>query len=163
MIRKYREDDFPLLESWVTDADLLFQFAGPGWSFPLTMEQIKKHQSEFPFKQLYIGYENQAAYGIGEIITNEPHSPRIGRLLIGDPAQRGKGLGESLLKELIAECIRLYDPVSICLFVLDSNYEAIRCYEKAGFTKSDEEIPDLLFNQFPARIIKMVLDPKTLQ
>jgi RimJ/RimL family protein N-acetyltransferase len=162
MLRKYKDEDFELLEGWVTDPALLFQFAGPGWSYPLTREQIKKHQADYPFKQLYIWEDGMEASAIGEIISNEPHSPRIGRLLIGNPDLRGKGLGEKFLRELISECYRLYGTVSICLFVLEENYNAIRCYEKTGFKKTAEAVPDLLFNQKSFKLIKMVLTPPDL-
>ncbi len=161
MIRKYLEEDFSQLSKWITSPQLLFQFAGPGWKYPLTKEQVQKHQEDFPHKQLYLGCDASGKpYAIGEIITNEPHSPRIGRLLIGNPLDRGKGLGGVFLQELIAETARLYDPLSICLFVLENNAPAIRCYQKLGFEFSEEPIPDMLLEDIPYRVYKMILKMK---
>ncbi|MCG7858280.1 GNAT family N-acetyltransferase [Flavihumibacter sp.] len=161
MIRKYRDEDFKFLKSWVTDPFLLFQFAGPGWKFPLTEEQIRQHQLLYPFKQLYIGCDdNGDAYAIGEIITNEPHSPRLGRLLVGERALRGKGLGTKFISELIDECKRLHPADSICLFVMEGNDSAINCYLKLGFRFSDEEIPDMIYEGVPRKILKMSLETR---
>ena len=39
-LRKYQDSDFSLLAQWVTSPDLLFQFAGTDFSFPLTQNQL---------------------------------------------------------------------------------------------------------------------------
>lgn len=136
MIRPYTDSDFDLLTQWIPDADALFQFSGPGWHFPLTREQMyayqaKKHISGL--RQFYVGYHEQGlSYAFGEIINGDAHSPRLGRILL-DPAQRGKGLGEQFMRDLVNECIQRIQPPHIYLFVLDGNTNAIRCYEKIGF------------------------------
>lgn len=159
MIRKYHADDFPWLEKWVTDAKILFTFAGPSWTFPLSRQQLIQHQQEFPGKQLYVGLdENNEPMAIGEIITNEAHSPRLGRLLIGDPAKRGLGLGKKFILELIDTMIQLHQPDEICLFVLVENTSAIRTYYKIGFRFSEEKIPDMVFNNTTYPVFKMVLN-----
>ncbi|MGZ5244596.1 MAG: hypothetical protein ACXWD4_11795, partial [Bacteroidia bacterium] len=43
-----------------------------------------------------------------EIITNEANAPRLGRLLVGAPQMRGKGLGQQFISELIDECVKLF-------------------------------------------------------
>lgn len=159
MIRKYEPQDFKYLNSWIPDAELLLMFSGPLWTFPLTPEQIEKHQEKFPFKQLYVGLTAEnTPYAIGELIWNEPNSPRLGRLLIGDPNQRGKGLGTVFIRELMDEFIKQLNPETICLFVFDENISAIKCYEKIGF-KSDPtqlDIARLNGKEYPMR--KMVYE-----
>jgi RimJ/RimL family protein N-acetyltransferase len=158
MIRKYRAEDFEWLRKWVTHPKQLFVFAGPSWSFPITEEQVVDHQRKFPGKQLYIGLnEENEPIAIGEIITNELHAPRLGRLLVGDPANRGHGLGTKFIRELIATFVALHQPNDICLFVLEENAQAIRTYEKIGFQLTDEKIPDMIFDSHAYPVLKMIL------
>jgi RimJ/RimL family protein N-acetyltransferase len=159
MIRTFQPADFEWLQKWVSDPKALFTFAGPSWTFPITLNQIIEHQIKFPDKQLFVGVdENNAPFAIGEIILNEEHAPRLGRLLIGDPAKRGLGLGEKFIRELIHQCIHLQQHTKeICLFVLEENTSAIHIYKKIGFVFSDEKIPDMTFNNQSYPVKKMIL------
>lgn len=159
-IRKYRPEDILLLENWFTDPELLFTVAGPGWTYPISPEQIQLHQQQYPFKQIYIGEENGLPVAMGEIIVNEEHAPRLGRLLVGEKQKRGSGLGERFIRLLLEECIRLYHPASICLFVLETNLPAIGLYKKIGFLLSDEKIQDMIYMGDPRKVLKMILPCK---
>lgn len=156
-LRKYTSADFEYLSSWVSDADLLFQFAGPDWSFPLTEEQLVSYQQKFPFKQFYIGLQNEIPFAFGELIWNEPVSPRLGRLLIGGEAKRGKGLGQQFIKILITECITLFNPKAIHLFVLENNKQAIACYLKCGFSIVDAPEFTLPYKNQNLNVVQMTL------
>ncbi|MBE9463018.1 GNAT family N-acetyltransferase [Dyadobacter subterraneus] len=134
-LRKYLPSDFGLLNSWVTTAELLFQFAGTAWTYPLDEKQVQKYQATFPDRQFYMGIDDENnAFAFGEIIVGDINSPRLGRLLIGDSASRGKGLGHSFVNLLIDECRQRIETDVIYLYVFPDNSSAIRCYEKAGFT-----------------------------
>lgn len=162
MIRKYEPADFPLLQSWVTDPKDLFTFAGPSWAYPLTESQVEAHQEKFPHKQLYLGLdESGQPFAIGEIILREVHAPRLGRLLVGDPLKRGKGLGWQFIRELILECLEIHPTEQISLFVLQENQQAIKTYLNLGFQFSPEDIPDMHFNGQAFLVRKMVLDTKS--
>lgn len=157
-IRKYQPEDISLLQQWITDPDLLFTVAGPGWTYPITAGQIEAHQRQYPSKQLYIGEANGIPVAMGEIIVNEEHAPRLGRLLVGDANIRGHGIGEKFIRELIDECKRLYHPDSICLFVLETNLSAIGLYKKIGFTFTGDNIPDMIQEGEPRKVLKMILN-----
>ncbi|KTD03474.1 GNAT family N-acetyltransferase [Fluoribacter gormanii] len=65
------------------------------------------------------------------------HSNKIAGidLFIAPSNQRGKGLGKQILDLFITEL-----PNSICAILVDPeihNHQAIRCYEKAGFKRTD--------------------------
>jgi len=138
-LKKYTNEDFDLLESWITDAELLFQFAGTAWKFPMTLRQMMDYQSQFPERQFYLAYDAQnEPFAFGEIITNDKNTPRLGRLLIGKQDSRGKGLGVKFIQLLIEECNQRLAPDIIYLYVFENNHPAVRCYEKAGFI-SDKE------------------------
>lgn len=154
-LRKYTPADFHYLSSWITDADLLFQFAGPDWSFPITEEQLENYQQKFPHKQFYIGLQNETPFGFGEIIGNETVSPRLGRLLIGGEANRGIGLGQLFIQLLIAECTALFNPEAIHLFVLENNKQAISCYLKCGFDFAETPDFTLSYKNENFKVLKM--------
>lgn len=154
-LRKYTPADFHYLSSWITDADLLFQFAGPDWSFPLTEEQLKNYQQKFPFKQFYIGLQDEKPFAFGEIIWNETISPRLGRLLIGGADNRSKGLGRQFIQLLITECKAIFNPGAIHLFVLENNKQAITCYLKCGFDFADTPDFTLSYKNENFKVLKM--------
>lgn len=156
-LRKYTPADFTFLSNWITDADLLFRFAGPDWSFPLTMEQLESYQQKFPSKQFYIGLQNETPFAFGELIWKETISPRLGRLLIGGEANRGKGLGKKFIQLLITECKTLLHPEAIYLFVLENNEQAIACYRKCGFVINDTADFTLPFKNRNLKVLQMKL------
>ena len=130
----YSSAYFDFLNCWITDADLLFQFAGTTFSYPITENQLTDYQTENPERCFYIGLnaENEAV-AFGEIIPQENNIPRLGRLLIGNPADRGKGFGASFIHLLLVKCQALFQTKTVELFVLEDNFLAIKCYQKIGF------------------------------
>ncbi len=90
-LRLYQESDFIFLQNWISDPELLFQFAGSDWSFPLQFEEIKKYQQANRNKQFYmLCNENEKPIACGELILGDAASPRLGRLLVGGAENRGK-------------------------------------------------------------------------
>lgn len=134
MIKPYDSTDFGLIESWVTDAELLLQFSGTDFSYPLTEQQIQAYQAKYPERSFYIGYTvDGLPFAFGEIIPQESGYPRLARILIGEASQRGQGLGRCFIKMLQEECKRVYATDTVELFVWEKNYAAIKCYESVGF------------------------------
>lgn len=60
---------------------------------------------------------------------------RIGRVLIGPPEMRGRGLGKKLMAELLRLGFMEMDLHRMELEVYDFNRSAIRCYESLGFRR----------------------------
>lgn len=161
MIRAYGDDDFALLSRWVTDPYILFQYSGTYFSWPLTRKQIADYLERHPERKFYIGCDAMGKpYAFGEIIPKAAHPPRLGRLLVGDPEMRGRGLGGIFVRELVAEIRETRDPAAVDLFVLEENHQAIRCYEKAGFRFVPGEHFDLVFGGKAYRVLKMRLSLK---
>lgn len=133
-LRKYTDSDFPILKSWVTDPDLLFLFAGSNWTFPLQFEEVKNYQRTYPFKQSYmLCNAKEEPIAFGELISGEPNAPRLGRLLVGEAKDRGKGIGKVLIQQMILESRKRNEENFIHLFVFEDNFPAIRCYTNMGF------------------------------
>jgi RimJ/RimL family protein N-acetyltransferase len=155
MLKPYTSDDFKLLEKWVTDEDLLLQFAGTDFSYPITTQQMTNYESNFPERCFYVAYENETPFAFGEIILQDSGIPKLARILVGEPLLRGKGLGGKFIKSLLAESARLYNTKTVELLVWDQNIAAIKCYERAGFIYSPEIYTVLVWKDKKYNIHKM--------
>ncbi|HWW40633.1 GNAT family N-acetyltransferase [Pedobacter sp.] len=138
MLKPYTSADFKLLEKWVTDEDLLLQFAGTDFSYPITRQQITVYRTAYPERNFYIAYQDETPFAFGEIILQGSGIPKLARILVGEPSLRGKGLGGKFIKSLVAESARLYSTKTLELLVWDQNIAAIKCYERVGFVYSPE-------------------------
>jgi len=158
MLKPFCDTDFELLENWVTGPDILFQFAGTGFIYPITREQLQQYRSKYPERQFYIGYTtDNVPFSFGEIIPQDNDSVRLARLLIGDPLLRGKGLGVYFVRFLIEECIARFKTNNVDLFVWDNNLAAIKCYKKAGFNFVPVEPFAMVYNNETYNLLKMTL------
>lgn len=158
-LRKYQDSDFSLLAQWVTSPALLFQFAGTDFSFPLTQNQLEQYQAACPDCLFYIACRPlNEPIAFGEIIPQANNIPRLGRLLVGNTAHRGKGIGAAFVQLLVAECARLFNCTQIELYVLSDNKAAQRCYEKVGFYYIPGACFQLQANGVTHTIQKMRLD-----
>jgi len=123
------------------------QFAGPEFTYPLTGSQLYKvihDEKRHAFKVTPHGVGQMIGYA--EIYLGEK-AAYLCRLLIADPEQRGKGLGTSLVYELLDFAFMVLDQQRAVLNVFEWNKAAIRCYEKAGFVlnpnmKTERKIND---------------------
>lgn len=131
-LRPFNETDIDTLISWVPDASSLMQFAGPDFSFPLTGRHLVKYIGE-PDHRAFVVMLGQAAIGHAEIQAESAGVAKLCRILIGDPAMRGRGYGSALTILLMDEAFS--DPAvnELILNVFDWNTAAIKAYKKAGF------------------------------
>ena len=139
ILQKFTKSDYKRLISWIDTAETLMQFAGPGFTFPLTSEQIDDSLSDnkrFAFK--VIDTESGDCIGHSEIYLTGT-SASLGRILIGDKQLRGKGLGKTIVEQLLDYCYNTLNQRQAELNVFDWNINAIKCYEKVGFTINPEK------------------------
>lgn len=132
-LQPFTSDDYDRLISWIDSAEMLMQFAGPAFRFPLTREQLDESLSDekrTAFKVMDAG--NQTAIGHAEIYCTT-ESAYLGRILIGDESQRGKGIGPAIVAQLLRIAFEERHQTLAALNVFDWNVQAIKCYEKAGF------------------------------
>ena len=100
-LEKFHRDFYAELISWVTTEEQLMQFAGPAFNFPLTSEQLDKSLSDknrFAFR--VVNDRTNVSIGHSEIYLTD-QSAYLGRILIGDVEQRGKGLGQQIVNLLL--------------------------------------------------------------
>jgi len=133
-LEKFNRDNYANLISWIDSAEALMQFGGPQFTFPLTAEKLDislSDKSRIAFS--IISNETNSSIGHAEIYLSES-SAKIGRILIGDAKQRGKGLGQQIVNSLLEHTFFKLDKATVELNVFDWNTSAIKCYEKVGFT-----------------------------
>ncbi len=123
------------------DADFLRQWAGLGYHYPLTVEQLAARQAlslQHKKNSDFITYEIilDKTYLIGTVelfhIDKKTLRATMGRFLLFDE-YRGKGLGGETLRAVFRIAKNLYGIEELRLNVYEYNVSAQRCYEKAGF------------------------------
>ncbi|MFB3389978.1 hypothetical protein [Flavobacterium sp. LAR06] len=96
-LQKFDKRFYSELIDSVKNAKDLMQFGGPEFIFPLTEKQIDKtlsDQNRIAFRVVNIS--DETTVGHCEIYFKED-SAKLGRILIIDEKQRGKGIGEKMV------------------------------------------------------------------
>lgn len=142
-LEPFTSADYDRLIGWVDSPELLLQYSGPVFRFPLTHEQLDTNASD----QARVSYnvvddETNAVIGHCELYY-KPASILIGRILIGDPGARGRGTGGAIIRALVDIAKQDSQQRFIELNVFDWNAPAIRCYEREGFVLN----PDLKYER----------------
>jgi RimJ/RimL family protein N-acetyltransferase len=123
------------------DADFLTQWAGRGYRYPLTLEQITERlgSNDAMDYKIFGIWTAESIIGTVELLKIDLIANRavIGHFLI-DPAQTGKGYGTEALQLLVNRVFAEMPLNTLELTVFDFNRPAIRCYQKAGFIKTNE-------------------------
>lgn len=135
----FKDENISQLIANIKDQRMLLQFAGPAYHFPLTEEQLKsdlENENRFMFS-----IEDKT---IGNIIGHaqiflKDNTFLLGRILIWDENNRGKGYGRKTVENLLEYGFSHFDRETAELNVYDWNTGAIECYKKVGF-ETDPEV-----------------------
>ena len=140
-IQKLKAGNIENIVDWCENkgADFLNQWAGIGYEYPLTKQQIEKRI--FDGAEIYEVDSGNRMIGTIEIFTKEDETgvALIGRFLLS-PELTGKGLGTQVLNAFINFCKTEYSIRKIRLFVFDFNIAAFKCYKKCGFSEIETVI-----------------------
>lgn len=140
----FTESDFNQLIDWVnTSLEFFHQWGGHSFTYPLTISQLEEYieraNTEGARAFIYKVIDTSRNKIIGHIsigrIDYHNDSARIGRVLIGDKAYLGKGIGTLMMKQCTDIAFRTLPIHRLSLGVFDFNKAAIRSYEKVGFIK----------------------------
>ncbi len=138
ILEKFGRQDFDRLISWINSEELMIQFSGSIFSFPITHDQLEKYLDD-SIRMVYkvILVETGETIGHCELdkIDKRNRSAGICRVLIGDDKYRNKGFGKLIIKQLIRIAFSEMHLHRLHLGVFDYNTQAIRCYEECGFSK----------------------------
>ena len=139
----FTPEDFPLLINWIDNEELLINWAGSQFKFPLTEEKLHnylKYSNDFDhsrtliFKAVDAVSSEIAGHVSLSVIDRENRSARITRVLVGNTAERGKGIGAEIIKSILKigfEGLHLH---RMSLGIYDFNIGGIKCYTNCGFT-----------------------------
>jgi len=151
---KYYDD----LISWVDTEENLMQFAGPAYVFPLTKEQLDNSLNDVN-RYAFSVFDKNKNIGHCEIYLKDS-SIHLGRILIGEKTQRGKGIGTQIVNELLEYGFTNFDRTMAELNVFDWNIGAIECYRRVGFLINPKKSIERKINNQIWTAINMTLEKK---
>ena len=155
-LQEFTPADFSRLIAWVSNEDMLIQFAGPIFQYPLTEKQLCHYLSD-PQRRAFKVLSGLCTVGHAEIMLSEDGITKLCRILVGNAEDRGKGLGEQIVRALVQRCWKKYNAREIELNVYDWNKGAIRCYEKVGFVERQRHTVACTTGSETRVLINMVL------
>ncbi len=135
------KSDCAQLINWIKDEELLINWSGTLFHFPLTEESMNWYIEDIndlntSSALVYKVKDTETNTVIGHIslgnISRKNQSARITRVLIGDEENKGKGFCKKMIQAILKigfEDLHLH---RISLGVYDFNASAIKCYQKAG-------------------------------
>lgn len=140
-LERFNYEEIPQLISWVPDKEFLLQWAGPSYTFELLDKQLRHDidlMLENDAKSLMFSakhIENNETVGHVQLmgIDRTNMSARIGRVIVGEKENRGKGIGFQIINAVLDIAFNELELHRVDLGVFDFNKSAIACYEKAGF------------------------------
>ncbi|RYE56813.1 MAG: N-acetyltransferase [Sphingobacteriales bacterium] len=142
-LERFEQKDFGQLIEWINTEELLINWAGSLFSFPLTNSSMEWYVRDTNHLEksdafVYRVVEEETGETVGHIslggISRKNRSARISRVLIGSNENKGKGYCKQMIRAVIKigfEDLKLH---RISLGVYDFNTSALRCYQSAGFT-----------------------------
>ncbi|MES2773197.1 MAG: GNAT family protein [Bacteroidota bacterium] len=160
-LEKFDKLAYAGLVSWVDSKEMLMQFGGPGFNFPLTDEQLEQSLADpnrYAFK--VVDNATNAIIGHAQVYSTED-SAILGRILIGEKANRGRGLGEQIVELLLELAFSGFGKTRVQLNVFDWNAGAIKCYEKVGFVVDPSKKLERKINGETWIALNMVIDRQT--
>jgi RimJ/RimL family protein N-acetyltransferase len=140
-LQPFGREDFRRLIEWSPTPEFLMQWAGPFFTFPLDEAQLESYlqsaREDPPVRYIYRVVDTDTGSVVGHIelgTISLPHrTATVHRVLVGDPACRGKGIGEEMVRRIQEIAFGQMGLHRLELVVFDFNEPARRCYEKAGF------------------------------
>ncbi len=142
VLRPFRERDVDRLIGWVGDESTLFDWAGAEVVHPLDPTQVPVYPERCETAQtlpLAVVKSHVSLDAIGHVtladIDPRRRSLRLSRVIVGDPAQRGQGLGRAIVLRAAARAFEVLGVNRVWAYVPSDNEAALRCFESAGFVR----------------------------
>lgn len=136
----FTAEDFSQLQEWISDDEILMNWSGALFSFPLTTESLSWYIEDVNDLTkseafIYKAIETETGNTVGHIslggISKKNRAGRISRVFVS-PEYQGRGYCKEMVRAVLKigfEDLKLH---RICLGVYDFNIAAISCYKKAG-------------------------------
>ncbi len=139
-LRPFERADFDRLIGWIESPELLMQWAGPIFTYPLDAGQLERYKllatGDPPTRYIYTARVGAIAVGHIELsqVDRRHSSATLARVLIA-PRQRGAGLGGQMITQTLAIGFDKLGLHRLDLNVFDFNHAAIACYTHAGLVR----------------------------
>lgn len=138
-LREIERKDIPKINEWRNNEDLI-AFLGAPYRFINSEVDYKWYDSYMLSRHntvrcVIVDKENDAVIGLISLINidNINRSCTIG-IMIGETKARGKGAGTFAMKKMIEHAFYNLNMERVELTVLTDNKNALKLYEKVGFT-----------------------------
>jgi RimJ/RimL family protein N-acetyltransferase len=143
-LEPFQNEDFSQLIEWIESEHLLTNWAGSLFNYPLTQASLEWYiedtndlSSSDAF--VYKAVDTESDKMVGHIslggISRKNRSARISRVLVGNTAERGKGVCQQMINAILKFGFENLELHKVSLGVYDFNTSAIGCYEKCGFIR----------------------------
>ncbi len=140
MLKTFEESDFSLLASMIPDARFLLQWAGPKYTYPLDVLQLKGELANTvdkkPSSKIFKAIQSDSLETVGHIqlreINYDAFNCVMSRVLIFSD-YRGKGFGKAMVRLAVKYAFENLGLNEVLLNVYDFNKKAIATYRDIGF------------------------------
>lgn len=142
----FTRDHFTFLKTWLnsTSPAFLMKWGGATFQYPLSDEQLETYivgaNLQDSDSYIFTVIEMKSRQFIGHValrkIDYTHHSARVGKLLIANEQDRGKGYTPIILDQVLLFAFETLYLHRVTLGVFDNNPRAHKVYQKYGF--SDE-------------------------
>jgi ribosomal protein S18 acetylase RimI-like enzyme len=154
ILRAAVDADLKTLMAWINDKKACKLWAGPVVRFPLTLQRLKQDIAYSTDNTFAMQNAAGEFLGLGQLLAKENNRIHLARIIVA-PLQRGRGLGDLLGRLLIDEGLKRYGNVYFTLNVYSDNANAVRLYQKLGFTTQTAPSGSIPDNE----IVQMALNP----
>ena len=136
----FSKSNFDTLIFWIDNEELLITIAGTDFAYPLTGEQLQTYLDDKNSHSFNIvDFSQDKTIGHAEIVRSGESIFKIDKLIIGDKSNRGKGIGQKVINELLNYSFTELKAKTVELNVFDWNIGGIKCYEKCGFVMNPQK------------------------
>ena len=142
-LEHFEQGDFQQLIDWIKDEELLMNWSGSMFSFPLTEKSLNWYINDTNVRLesdafVYKAVDTETGNVVGHIslggISWKNRSARVTRVLVGNTRERSKGLGQQMTKAVLKIGFEELGLHRISLGVYENNKAALQCYLKSGFS-----------------------------
>lgn len=167
----FEEKDFNQLIQWINTEELLMNWSGRMFAFPLTKDSLAWYLNDtnvvgisdaFIFKAIDDNGTVVGHISLGNVSTTNK-SARISRVFVSNEG-RNKGICTFMVQEVLKFGFQQLHLHRIALGVYTNNQSAVACYKKAGLQIEGIHKDVLLhYNQYWSSIEMAILDTEWLE
>ena len=163
-LEPFGPNDFQQLINWIDTEELLIQWCGSLFSFPLTISSLEWYVRDTNIINdsdafVYKAVDTESGNVVGHIslggLSWKNRSSRISRVLVGKADRHQKGIGQQMTKAALKIGFEDLGLHRISLGVYENNKPAINTYLKCGFNIEGVSRDVLWYNNEYLSLVEM--------